>query len=84
MHGFMPTVLRINGLNVRIYSSDHRPAHVHVIAADGEAVFVLNCPDGPPEIRESYGFSRPKARRIGTDLRAFVPDLCAHWRRIHG
>lgn len=84
MHGFMPTVLRFDGLNVRLYSGDHRPAHVHVIGAEVQTVFVLNCPDGPPKIRECYGFSRPEARRIGTDLRAFVPELCESLRRIHG
>jgi hypothetical protein len=37
------TVLRIGNLPVVIYPNDHRPAHVHVIGADGEAVFVLSC-----------------------------------------
>jgi Domain of unknown function (DUF4160) len=54
----MPVVLRFDGLRVVIYPNDHRPAHVHVIGAQGEAVFVLNCPDGPPELRESFGFRR--------------------------
>ena len=47
----MPTVLRFDGLRVVIYPDDHRPAHVHVIGAGGEAVFILNCPEGPPELR---------------------------------
>lgn len=49
----MPTVLRLGALRVVIYPNDHRPAHVHVLGAGGEAVFVLNCPDGPPELREA-------------------------------
>ena len=52
------TVLRISGLRVVIYPTHHRPAHVHVIGADGEAVFILHCPDGPPTLRESFGFKR--------------------------
>ncbi|WP_287760193.1 DUF4160 domain-containing protein, partial [Acidiphilium sp.] len=59
----MPTILRIGGLRVVIYPNDHRPAHVHVIGA-GEAVFILHCPDGPPELRESYGFNRSDVARI--------------------
>jgi hypothetical protein len=51
----VPTVLRIGGLRVTIYPNDHSPPHVHVIGATGEAVFLLNCPDGPPRLRESYG-----------------------------
>lgn len=49
----MPTVLRLDGLRVAIYPNDHRPAHVHVLGPGSEAVFVLNCPEGPPELRES-------------------------------
>ena len=60
----MPTVLRFDGLRVVIYPADHRPAHVHVIGAAGEAVFILHCPDGPPELRESYGFDRRALNRI--------------------
>jgi hypothetical protein len=38
----VPTVLRIGGLRVVIWPNDHRPAHVHVKGAGGEAVFNLN------------------------------------------
>ncbi|MCY4396412.1 MAG: DUF4160 domain-containing protein [Rhodospirillaceae bacterium] len=38
----MPTVLRLDGLRVVIYPNDHRPAHVHVVGGDGEAVFDLH------------------------------------------
>jgi len=80
----MPTVLRLDGHRVVIYPNDHRPAHVHVIGADGEAVFVLNCPDGPPELRESYGFSRKDVNRIGEVLAEHLPKLCPRWSEIHG
>ena len=45
---------------------------------------VLNCPDGPPELRESYGFTRAAVARIGSDLVRHLPDLCPRWREIHG
>ncbi len=38
----VPTVLQIDGLRVVVYLNDHRPAHVHVVGAEGEAVFYLN------------------------------------------
>jgi hypothetical protein len=79
----MPTVLRIDGLRVVIYPNDHRPAHVHVVGRDGEAVFILHCPDGPPELRESYGFGRPDVSRIKAALAAAVAALCEKWRTIH-
>lgn len=80
----MPTVLRLNGLRVVIYPNDHRPAHVHVKGAVGEAVFILNCPDGPPKLRESFGFNLPELNRIADELAKALQTLCAEWRAIHG
>ena len=80
----MPTILRFGGYRVVVYYNDHRPAHVHVIGAGGEAVFNLRCPDGPPELRESYGFSRPDVTRVQADLAAHLATLCNDWRNIHG
>lgn len=80
----MPTVARIGGLRVVIWPNDHRPAHVHVIAPAGEAVFKLRCPDGPPELRESCGLRLADLRRIETALAGMLPDLCKKWSEIHG
>ncbi len=80
----MPTVLRLRGLRVIIYSNDHRPAHVHVIGARGEAVFILNCPDGPPELRENFGFRTTDLHRIESELGNSLTVLCGKWRDIHG
>ena len=80
----MPTVLRIGGLRVVIWSNDHRPAHVQVNCADGEAVFNLRCPGGPPVLRESYGFRLADLNRIEDALAAAITALCAEWRTIHG
>ena len=78
----MPTVLRFFGLQVRIYPNDHRPAHVHVIGAKREAVFLLNCPDGPATLRESVGFNGSEIRRIAVGLLALIPTLCTEWETI--
>lgn len=78
----MPTVLRLDGLRVVIYPDDHRPAHVHVIGAGGEAVFILNCPDGPPRLREVNGFSRRIVARIQNDLAAQLAPFSQHGERF--
>ena len=78
----MPTVLRIGSLRVVIYPNDHRPAHVHVIG-NGEAVFILHCPNGPPELRENWGFSQAEVTRIKTALTVDLTALCNGWRTIH-
>ncbi len=80
----MPTVLRLGALRVTIYPNDHPPPHVHVIGAEGEAVFHLNCPGGPPELRESLGFNGPAIRRIAADLLPHIATCCRDWSAIHG
>ncbi len=80
----MPVVCRIDGLRIVIWSNDHRPAHVHVKGGQSEAVFVLNCPDGPAELRESYGFRLSEVNRILLALTDLVTPLCEEWRKIHG
>ena len=81
---FMPTVFTAFGLRVVIYPNDHRPAHVHVIGNGCEVVFKLNCPIGPPEIRENYGFSAKALNAIGAELANKIKHLCDHWSQIHG
>jgi hypothetical protein len=80
----VPTVLRLGGVRVMIYTNDHRPAHVHVWDGRRQAVLNLNCPDGPVELRENYGFSWPAVKRLVRVLQGYVQVLCAAWRAIHG
>ncbi len=80
----MPTVDVIEGMRLVIYPNDHRPAHVHVIGKGFEAVFKLNCPEGPPELRENYGFSPGEIARIRDALTSRLTHICAEWSRIHG
>jgi Domain of unknown function (DUF4160) len=81
---FMPTVLRLGGLKVRIYPNDHRPAHVHVIGGDWEMVFHLHCPEGPPELLENYRGPRREVGRTIGGLTEHLTELCEQWERIHG
>jgi uncharacterized protein DUF4160 len=80
----MPTVLRLGALRVVVYPNDHRPAHVHVIGGGCEAVFRLNCPAGPVELRENYSFAPREIARIAAELLRQMEKLCAEWERIHG
>jgi hypothetical protein len=80
----MPTIDHVDGLRVVVYPNEHRPAHVHVIGRGCEAVFVLNCPGGPPELRENHGFARQELSRIATALSERLSLACLAWSRIHG
>lgn len=79
----MPTILRLDGVRVVIYPNDHSPPHVHVIGTGCEAVFELRCPHGPVALRESYGFTTRRLRRVADQLNVFLQMLCAEWEHIH-
>ena len=80
----MPTILHLGGRRIIKKQNDHRPPHVHAIGHGVEAVFRLNCPSGPPELRENYGYSRRELERLHAGLVRQLPMLCATWRQIHG
>lgn len=80
----MPVVYRFDGLRVVIYPNDHRPAHVHVKGSEGEAIFILHCPNGPPSLRESFGFNRRDLGLIIDEVARVPAILCAEWSAIHG
>jgi len=67
-----------------IYTNDHRPAHVHVWEGRRQALFHLNCPHGPIELRENYGFSWPEVNELARLLQQHVQALCERWSTIHG
>jgi len=69
---------------VIVYPTDHRPAHVHVIGQGCEVIFILNCPQGPVEIRENYGFSGRMLKIIRRTLNANITLLCQAWEALHG
>lgn len=79
----MSTVARIGALRVVVYPNDHRPAHVHVIGGGCEAVFNLNCPNGPPELRENFGFSLTQVGKIKSALADDLKRFCTEWSKIH-
>jgi hypothetical protein len=49
-----------------------------------EAVFELNCPAGPVELRENYTFPQRELRPILGKLDRQIATLCGAWERIHG
>ncbi|MCC8361986.1 DUF4160 domain-containing protein [Lysobacter sp. A6] len=80
----MPTVLRFLSYRVVIYPNDHTPCHVHVVGNGYEAVFELNCPDGPPVLKINHNFPRRTLGTIQSHLSADLAELCKQWSDIHG
>ena len=52
--------------------------------AEHEVIFDLNCPDGPPSLRENYGFGKAALNLIATRLQDNLAEPCRQWRQIHG
>ena len=44
----------------------------------------LNCPEGPPELRENYRFPARELTRIKAVLATHVTVLCHEWETLHG
>ncbi|MGI8882915.1 MAG: DUF4160 domain-containing protein [Pyrinomonadaceae bacterium] len=80
----MPTVLRINGFEFKVYTDDHEPMHVHVRYQGREAVIYLGSENERVALRENRGLNRPtvnRALRIAAEHQMF---LIESWREIYG
>jgi hypothetical protein len=77
----MPTLIREAGFEVRIYTLDHPPAHVHVAKADA----VLKIELARCQVIEIVGkISDREARRAETLVAKHVQFLLQEWTKIHG
>ena len=52
----MPEIFRMFGLRFFFYSNDHKPVHIHVENADGEARFTIS--DNAIELVISHGMKK--------------------------
>lgn len=80
----MPTVLRRAGFEVRIYTDDHAPAHVHVIKAGERLAMNLGSDVEAPSIRENVNMKVQEARRAVRIVEENQEYLLQRWREIHG
>ncbi|WP_413185398.1 DUF4160 domain-containing protein [Paraburkholderia sacchari] len=80
-----PTIIRVLGFRVQIFTLDHSPPHVHVEQAEVSVVFTLNCPNGPLNVREIRGrISDRQVTRLADAIELEIARLCNEWRKIHG
>lgn len=84
----MPTVLRQNGFQVRIYTDDHFPPHVHVVRGGGLIIIYLDGENGKNTgdlwVRESHELSRRDERQALDLVAANYELLKGAWEAIHG
>ncbi len=79
----MVVVHRAYGFRFVIYTSDHEPAHVHVVGS-GQAKINLLGKDGEPVIVFSVGIKRPELRRLLAEVGEQRERLLREWERMHG
>ena len=77
----MPTVLRERGFEVRIYTFDHPPPHVHVAKA-GAIVRIDLATSNVTEI--SGAISDRDVKRAEELVARHAEQLKEEWARIHG
>jgi hypothetical protein len=79
----MVVIHRAHGYRFVIYTSDHEPAHVHVVGP-GQAKINLLGPGGAPMIVFSVGIKRADLRRLLAEVEEQRGRLLENWERIHG
>lgn len=77
----MPTLFRINGFRVVIYTADHEPMHVHVINAEGEAVIVIS---RKAQLIRSGGMKDRSIQNALEIVQDNAEMLAEAWETIHG
>lgn len=79
----MIVVHRAGGFRFVIYTSDHEPAHVHVVG-DGHAKINLVGPHDLPELVFSVGIKKSDMRRLLNEAAEHRDELVDRWEQIHG
>jgi uncharacterized protein DUF4160 len=75
-----PTVFEDRGYRVMIFSSDHPPAHIHVLKGDKRARLYLS----PVAVWENNGFSPAEIREIIDLVRSHKGHCWKIWHELHG
>lgn len=77
----MPTIIREDGYEIRIYTLDHPPPHVHVAKAGA----VLKIDLATCQVIEIVGtISDREAKRAEGLVTKHAPLLKKEWTKIHG
>ena len=77
----MPTVLRERGFEVRIYTLDHPPPHVHVAKAGAIVKIDLTTHQAIEIVGSISDHEVKSAEKL---VAQNATQLKAHWERIHG
>ncbi|MEA5450298.1 DUF4160 domain-containing protein [Leptolyngbya sp. CCNP1308] len=80
----MPTVLRKDGFDFRIYFDDHVPAHVHAFKGSGEVKISLGDLLTKPTVLVAYNMSNKEAKLALAIVLKHQTELLKRWVEMHG
>jgi hypothetical protein len=80
----MPTLLRQDGFEIRMYFDDHDPPHIHAFKAGGQAKIALGSPEQPPSLLMVQGMSLKDAKRAIELVKEHQTQLLEKWEEFHG
>ncbi|MBW4460321.1 MAG: DUF4160 domain-containing protein [Nodosilinea sp. WJT8-NPBG4] len=80
----MPTVLRKDGFDFRIYFDDHIPAHVHAFKSSGEVKISLGDLLTKPKVLAAYNMSNKEAKQALAIVLEHQTELLKRWVEMHG
>ena len=80
----MPTLLRQDGFDIRMYFDDHEPPHIHVFKAGGQAKIALGSSDVLPSLILVQGMSAEEAKAAIAIVIEHQTYLLEKWEEYHG
>ena len=80
----VPTVLRLDGFDFRIYTEDHAPAHVHVFVGRFEARIAIGDATVAPFAIDPGGMSTREVRDAIRIVEVHQAVFLGIWRTYHG
>jgi hypothetical protein len=80
----MPTLLRQDGFEIRMYFNDHDPPHVHAFKAGGQAKIGLGSLGVAPNLLLVQGMSDKDGKKAIAIVTEHQVELLAKWEEWYG
>lgn len=80
----MPTLLRQDGFEIRMYFDDHEPPHVHAFKVGGQAKIQIGSLEVPPSLTLVQEMSARDAKKAIEIVIEHQIKLLQKWGELHG
>jgi Domain of unknown function (DUF4160) len=80
----MPTLLRQDGFEIRMYFNDHDPPHVHAFKAGGQVKVGLGSLEVSPSLLLVQGMSDKDVKKAIAIVMEHQAELLDKWEEFYG